>query len=72
MSSVCYGQWKKLFQFPFGAHCLYCLDGVGHPEIGFAGLADGELWRTSDHGVSWQKVLDAVGGLMIDDITFKD
>jgi len=71
-SSVCHGQWKKLFQFSSGAHCIYFLDGVGHPEIGFVGLADGRLWRTSDRGISWQKVLTASGNLMIDDITFKD
>lgn len=72
MSTMAYSQWKQIFQFPSGAHSLYFLDGFGNPEIGFAGLADGEVWRTSDRGGSWQKVLLAPGGLMIDDITFKD
>lgn len=72
MSSVCYCQWKSVFQFPSPAGTIYFQDDVGHPEIGFAGLTDGEIWRTSDRGMSWQNVSPITGGITVSDITFKD
>jgi photosystem II stability/assembly factor-like uncharacterized protein len=48
------------------------LDQVGHPEVGFAGLESGGLWRTLDSGKSWNqmKVETFVGS--ISDIIFKN
>jgi hypothetical protein len=72
LSANSYGQWVQLFQFPTGARTIYFLDHIGHPEMGFAGLYDGSIWKTSDGGISWQKEFTDPNGLSISDITFKD
>lgn len=72
MSRECYGQWKQLFQFSSGVRTIYFLDQVGHPEIGFAGLFGGEIWRTIDQGQTWIQIQGLPQCRSIADITFKD
>jgi photosystem II stability/assembly factor-like uncharacterized protein len=71
LSGTSYGQWKQLFQFSSGVRTIYFLDQVGHPEIGFSGLQDGELWRTTDRGLTWAQIIISSNSQSIADITFK-
>jgi len=71
-SNPALSQWQKVFKFPTAARTIYFLDQLGHPEIGFAGLNDGSIWRTMDAGTTWQKEFTDPNGLSISDITFKD
>jgi hypothetical protein len=65
-------QWQKVFQFPTAARTIYFLDQLGHPEVGFAGLNDGSIWRTRDFGTTWDNEFQDLSQLSISDISFKD
>jgi hypothetical protein len=69
-----YCQWQKVFQFPgnTGVRTIYFLDQLGHSELGFAGLNNGSIWGTTDHGNTWKKLFQDPENLSISDITFKD
>ncbi|MEI8134808.1 MAG: T9SS type A sorting domain-containing protein [bacterium] len=70
--SQSYAQWINVFSFPTVARSIHFLNELGHPEIGFAGLNDGSIWRTMDQGGTWKRMFVEPGGLSITDITFKD
>ncbi|MDP4235508.1 MAG: hypothetical protein Q8919_03575 [Bacteroidota bacterium] len=72
ISDSAYAQWKKISQFRDQVTTIYFLDQIGHSEIGYLGLYNGELWRSQDAGNSWQQVFTDPFALMISDITFKD
>lgn len=52
-SQVCVGQWKKLNQFSGDVISIFFLDS--DPSIGFVGLANSEVWKTTDKGSIWRK-----------------
>src|SRR5438876_6117693 len=71
--SAAQGQWKLLHDFGAQVYSIHFLDREGYPQIGFAGLTDGEVWRTSDGGASWQQASvppTLIGAIR--DFTFKD
>ncbi len=47
------GQWTVIHTFDSPPRMIYFMDDVGEPQVGFAGLQDGEVWRTSDAGTTW-------------------
>lgn len=66
------GQWRIVATFPnTTVNAVWFLDDVGAPNVGFVGLANGGLSRTSDRGRTWV----GVGGGKASgvwDFTFKD
>src|SRR5579872_5729812 len=50
--------------------CAYFIDLPGAPRIGFAGT-NGGLWKTTNGGASWKKIL-LHGNGFIENICFKD
>jgi len=66
-------QWALLNGFPAGVSCVYFLDKQGHDEIGFVGLMNGEVYRTTDRAQSWTKIpISAIGKVAITAFAFKD
>ena len=67
------GQWRMLSDFGAQIYSIHFLDREGYPQIGFVGLTTGEVWRTSDAGVTWQKtnIPPNLNG-SIRDFSFKD
>jgi hypothetical protein len=65
-------QWQKKASFSCQVTCVYFLDAEQKPEIGFAGLINGEIWRTSNQGASWKLVSTTAPGERISTFTFKD
>src|SRR2546421_8963376 len=72
MSSSSSAQWKQLFKFPAGIRTIYFLDQIGHPETGYAGLDNGDVWKTTDEGGTWQKKFTDLYGLTVSDIVFRN
>lgn len=65
-------QWHILDVFPATVRAIHFLDLPGPPRIGFAGLANGEVWRTSDGGATWAKTSAPGCTGYITAFTFKD
>jgi hypothetical protein len=72
MAKGLFAQWKQVAQFPVPARSIYFLDQLGHPEIGFVGLDNGELWQTPDSGKTWTLAFTDPLGVSISDINFKN
>lgn len=53
-------QWVKLNTFPSPVDAVYFMDQLGASNIGFVGLIDGEIWKTTDNGISWTKMTVSV------------
>src|SRR5579864_9410087 len=71
--SVSHGQWKMLKDFGAEVYTVHFLDREGFSNIGFAGLINGHVWRTSDGGVTWKASVtppDLLGSIR--NFTFKD
>lgn len=71
--SVAQGQWKLFRDFGAQVYSIHFLDREGYPQIGFVGLTTGEVWRTSDAGISWKRTntpANLIG--QIRDFSFKD
>jgi photosystem II stability/assembly factor-like uncharacterized protein len=67
------GQWKMLKDFGAQVYSIHFLDRQAHPKIGFVGLTDGEVWRTSDAGLTWNQTTTPptlIGSVR--DFSFKD
>jgi len=45
--------WQQLTKLPVGIRSIMFLDLPGPPRIGFAGLQDGSIFKTTDGGNSW-------------------
>jgi len=76
-ASSSYGQWKKLWQFPHSiVEAVYFLDSSLNSNIGFCSVYDqflgGEVWKTSNGGLTWQKTTISTPIGPIEDFTFKD
>ncbi|HEY3875766.1 MAG TPA: choice-of-anchor D domain-containing protein [Candidatus Kapabacteria bacterium] len=70
----CTAQWSLLKQFPSTIWSVYFEDQISYPNVGFAGLGDGTIWRTLDHGVTWAQTTTPaiVGPAEITSFTFRD
>ena len=68
-------QWVKVQTFPSQVYSVYFLDQQGAGSTGFVGLANGQIWRTVDNGVTWNLVTTPPGYnaiyVTITDFTFK-
>ncbi len=49
-------QWTVLKSFTGQIECVYFLDQVGSPAIGFVALNNSTIWRTTDNGATWNQV----------------
>ena len=65
-------QWSVIHTFDSPPRVIYFMDDVGAPQTGFAGLQDGEVWRTSDAGTTWVQCQIAGGLNSISSFAFKD
>src|ERR1043165_4161191 len=63
MASSLHAQWVKLQTFPSPVDDVYFLDQIGIRATGFVGLSGGEIWKTSDNGVSWAKMTVNASGI---------
>jgi|GEM_PF-2468591 len=61
-------EWQSLGTFPRGVECIYFLDLPGPPRIGFLGDT-GNVFRTTDGGVTWVSVQDN-DSILPSDFTF--
>jgi photosystem II stability/assembly factor-like uncharacterized protein len=61
-------QWKKIHTFNSRLNVVYFVPP--NDQIGFAGLHNGSLWRTTNRGESWDSVLLAASGTWITDVHF--
>ncbi|MDP4235782.1 MAG: choice-of-anchor D domain-containing protein [Bacteroidota bacterium] len=71
--STGFGQWRMLKDFGAQIYSIHFLDREGYTQIGFVGLTTGEVWRTSDGGVTWLKTTTPptlIGAIRY--FTFKD
>ena len=46
-------QWRKIQTFPSQVRAVYFLDQQGAATTGFVGLSNGQIWRTTNNGVTW-------------------
>src|SRR5690348_1864648 len=69
-------QWQQLASFKSPVVSIYFLHDLGKPAMGFVGLKDGEVFRTTDGGKTWGSEFATVppNGLPgpVNDIVFKD
>jgi len=74
-SSVC-AQWVKLKDFGKAVVSVYFIDLPGPPRIGFVSTVGsddvGDVWRTTDGGISWSKSHLSLPTEIIYQFTFKD
>jgi len=71
--SAAQGQWKLLNTFNAQVNSIHFLEREGYPQIGYAGLITGEVWRTTDAGFTWKQSTvppTLIGSIR--DFTFKD
>jgi photosystem II stability/assembly factor-like uncharacterized protein len=69
-------QWQQLASFKSPVVSIYFLHDLGKPAMGFVGLKDGSVFRTTDAGRTWANEFATVppNGLPgpVNDIVFKD
>ncbi|HET9135065.1 MAG TPA: choice-of-anchor D domain-containing protein [Candidatus Kapabacteria bacterium] len=69
-------QWQQLASFKSPVVSIYFLHDLGKPAMGFVGLKDGRVFRTTDGGKNWANEFATVppNGLPgpVNDIVFKD
>ena len=63
-------QWTAIRQFPTAVTTVYYLDKAGSATTGFTGLFDGEIWKTTDRGLTWSQMASLTG--KINCLAFKD
>ena len=65
-------QWSMNYAFPSQVRSVYFLDQQGSSATGFVGLTNGEIYRTTNNGVSWQAMTTPSAGYQITQFTFKN
>src|SRR5262249_43436108 len=71
--TAAHGQWKLLKSFNAQVNSAIFLDRFGSAQIGYVGLINGEVWRTTDGGFSWKQSTTPPNLLgSIRNFTFKD
>ncbi|MEO6938633.1 MAG: hypothetical protein ABI444_00610 [Candidatus Kapaibacterium sp.] len=72
-ATPCKAQWRQVASFPDFPRTVYFLDLPNCTSIGFVGLWNGDVYRTSDAGVTWNKCyVPGNAGSSITAFTFKD
>jgi photosystem II stability/assembly factor-like uncharacterized protein len=66
-----FGQWEGIGGFRNPLQCIYFIEAQSGHNVGFVGLQNGTIVRTSDYGRTWNTVADS-SGFGIGDFTFKD
>jgi photosystem II stability/assembly factor-like uncharacterized protein len=73
LCAPCFGQWKLLKSFDAQVDCVHFLDREGYTQIGYAGLINGEVWRTIDSGATWVQTTTPASLIgSVRDFSFKD
>jgi len=65
-------QWQVVKSFGVEVRSVYFLDQQGAAATGFAGLASGAIWRTTDNGQKWNQMLTPNKSLQITDFAFSN
>jgi len=75
-SDLLHAQLKKLWDFPDHVNCVTFLEFPGKENTGFVGLNNGDIWKSTDYGITWQKTntppLISNHFTQISDFSFKD
>ncbi|MDP4198510.1 MAG: hypothetical protein Q8902_02940 [Bacteroidota bacterium] len=70
--SVVSAQWSALKVFSAWVESVYFQDQVGVAQTGFVGLSDGEIWRTTDNGVTWSATTTPGSSAIVKQFAFRD
>ncbi len=73
LASVAFGQWKQLASFNSQIVSIHFQTEDNRPQVGFVGTATGEVWRTTDRGITWTPaVTPSFLNGRVTSFTFKD
>lgn len=57
LASVAFAQWEQLASFNSQIVSIHFQSEDNRPQVGFVGTATGEVWRTTDQGITWTRTV---------------